>query len=200
MPDGDLFRSAFVPDYGEMLQVQKSARRYHFTAGQRYVWLLLYAAYMLVIAVAAFYSEQIANAALPFAGETLSGWVPLALIIAFAVVFYWLIGVKLSRYLSSKWLTARKAPAEMTVSADASGLTWKNNEMSSWIAWPAIERMFLTDAAVCFIYGANTLYIPRRLFRDQPECKSFVARALEHLNPQAKAASEQDAFVRKELA
>lgn len=198
--EGEFFRARYMPEYGELFQVQKAARRYHFTSPQRSIWMLFFLAFVGAIAALVFWGNEIADLASAYATPEVATAIPIVLMLLAGLLFYWLICVKANYWLSAKWLKERKAPLELTVSTDASGLRLVTAETETFVRWHALERLFVTDTAICFLYGATTLYLPLRAFANVTQAVDFVRSALGHLSPEARKLSESDPRLGRELS
>lgn len=197
---GEFFRVSYMPDYSELFHVQKAARRYHYTSHQRRIWTLFFLVFAAAIAALGFCGNAIAKFVLAYAPREIATVFPVVLMVLIGLLFYWLICIKLNFKLSAKWLSERKAPLELTVSSDGDGLRLITAEAETFVRWHALERLFLTDKAVCFLYGAMTLYLPLRAFKSGAEAADFVNNALAHLSPQARQLSESDPSLAKQLS
>lgn len=197
--DAPFMKTTYTPDYAEMFAVARTAQRYHFTSYQRYVWWLAVAVYFALIFSIATWGDPLERAAEPFLGRQLALFAPVALIFVLGMVFIY--GVRRSsQTMSAKWLAQRKPLIPTLFTADAEHLAWENEEMSTRVRWRAIERLFVTPAAVCFVYAGQTLYLPRRLFPTETDLRAFIAAALPHLEPAAREASKADPLVKAALA
>ena len=186
---GEIFRATYLPDYADLFQIQKIARRQHFTSGQRLIWKLFYLVYFLTIAVLAFWGTDMAHALAPQIGSDLAEAAPIVLMIVIGLLFYWLICIKLNHKLSAKWLKERKPPLPLTFFADDEGIKLQTEESQSFVKWRALERLFVTRDAVCFLYGASTIYVPKRAFANLDEVETFLQAAWRHLSPEAQKQS-----------
>jgi hypothetical protein len=190
------FSTTYTPDYRELFAVQLAARRYHFTAAQRYIAWLVFVPYLAIVAVIVFGHEFIANALAPIVGRSVATWSPLGIIILVAILALWLICYRVMPALSARWLAQRKPLKPVTFTAGPDHLKWESEETSSSVKWSAIERLFLTGEAVCLLYGGVTLFLPRRLFSDAAALKAFLDQTMPHLPEAARAISEADPLVR----
>ncbi len=193
------FAVGYTPDYNEMFAVQRASRRYHFTSGQRSSLWLLFLPYAALIAGTVYFDTAISAALRPYVGRTVAHWVPLGLFVVSLAIYVWLLYSRIMPRTSARWLEARKPLLPTDFRADDSGLHWQSSEYRSWIKWTAIERVFVTPGAVCFLYGGASLYLPRRLFKDEAQIKIFVERVLASLSPAARELSVSDAAVRSLL-
>lgn len=199
MHDAAFFRSDYTPDYGEMLAVSKAARRYHYSSMQRYSCWLPVLVYLVVLLNLALWGDDVLkDAVTPVAGPVAATWASLGIIVVLAVTL-WLFYARMVPVLSARWITQRKPLPLTSFSAEPEMLRWESEESRSSVKWSAIERLFVTPAAVCLLYGGMTLYVPRRLFGDQVAAAEFVRRALGCLSPPARALSETDPSVRAML-
>lgn len=195
MSSEPFLKITYTPDYTEMFAVGRASRRYHFTSYQRYVWWLAVAVYFALALGVAFWGDPVENAVAPLIGRRAAMFAPVAVIALLGIVF--VVGLyRTSAAMSAKWLARRKPLTPTTFVADAQSLAWENDEMSSRVRWHAIERLFVTPAAVCFIYGGQTLYLPRRLFAAPADLQAFVTSALAGMSPDARSISEADPLVK----
>jgi hypothetical protein len=195
-PIEPLLSVTFTPDYGEMFAVARASQRYHYTGPQRTVaWLLV-----LGFAVAAFgmllLGDRLAVTLSSFLGKGRAGFAPLVLMIAVGVVWTWAVCNRFLPALSARWMAQRKPPTPVTVHVSDAELRWTGVDSGMWIKWDAIERMFITPDAVCFLVGGLTHYVPRRVFADAAAVGDFVRAALQQLPVAARSFSAVDASVR----
>lgn len=196
MNDAPYFETTFTPDYGEMFAVSVASRRYQFTAGQRHVWWVPMLLYFSAIYAILFWGDLIGDALYPVTGAFIAAWSPLGLVIGLGILCIWLVCYKLNLALSARWIAQRKPPQPTRFSTDHDALRWESEDSGMWVKWSAIERLFVTPCAVCFLHGGVTLYIPRRVFSDPAAQTAFLDRALPRLSESARAISEADPKVR----
>src|SRR5262245_19914461 len=115
MSDTSYFSTTYTPDYRELFAVQLAARRYHFTAGQRYIAWLVFFRYLVAVLVIVLGHELIANALAPIVGRSVATWSPLGIIIVVAILAVWLICYRVMPALSARWLAQRKPLKPVTV-------------------------------------------------------------------------------------
>jgi hypothetical protein len=162
MIDASEFRLNYTPNYADTFAVQRQALRYHYSVMQRYVWWLVPIA-QLALAVAI--------AAILVSGESIESMLGPALLI--------FIVISVGLWSAVRWM----APSLMR---------WKSEEVGRWVRWEAIERMFVTSTAVCFLVGDSTFYVPQSAFADPAALKDFVEIALLRLSEPARRASLAD--------
>lgn len=190
------FETSFTPDYAELFAVAKASRRYHYTVAQRNIWwvpMIVFGA--LVFAFLTYAVEPIVAALEPLVGELLAGWAPVLLVAAMWALFIWLVGYRLGPAASARYIAKRKPPVPLRFSAGPDGMRWESEESRTWLNWAAIERVYVTKEAVCFLVGGFTHYVPRRAFASPLETKTFVETALAALTPEARSISEKDRSV-----
>lgn len=194
MTDTPYFSAQFTPDYGEMFAVQRRAARYHYSSGQRRVWWLYIAVYIGLIACVAYWGDVVERTLTPLLGEDIAFWSPIILIVFLGAAALALLRWLSLRY-SARWLEQRKPATPTAFTAGPQGLSWQSEDIESRVAWRPIERIFLTPEALCFLCGAVTLYVPRRVFRDALELKAFLDKAIPSLGDEARRLTEADPTV-----
>ena len=112
----------------------------------------------------------------------------------------WIPPLRLERHQANafavaRWLEQRKPATPTAFTAGPQGLSWQSEDIESRVAWRPIERIFLTPEALCFLCGAVTLYVPRRVFRDALELKAFLDKAIPSLGDEARRLTEADPTV-----
>lgn len=194
MSESAFFETTFTPDYGEMFAVQRRAARYHYSSGQRYVWWGYIAIYIGLIGCIAYWGDVVERALTPLLGEDIAFWSPIALMVILGAsamaLFRWL-----SLRYSARWLEQRKPSSPTAFAAGPDGLSWQSEDIESRVGWRPIERIFLTPEALCFLCGAVTLYVPRRVFCDALELKAFLDKAIPALGDEARRLTEADPTV-----
>ncbi len=194
-PDTPNFEITYTPDYGEMFAVQRVSRRVQYSWLQRSICWLPLAIIAGLIAPFILWGHDIARWFEPLVG---SAWAKGVLDVAlFIVLAAFVISiVPLTYRLSARWLTQKRAPTPLTFTVDGEQLRWEGADSGLWVSWSAIQRLFLTRVAVCFLSGVTTYYLPRRVFSDDQQLRDFVDGALARLPDEARRVSEADPSVR----
>ena len=78
-------------------------------------------------------------------------------------------------------MTGRKAPRPLQFTAGGDELRWQSDESGHWLKWVAVERMFVTPVAVCFLTGSMTMFVPTTAFESEEAFKAFLKAALARL-------------------
>jgi hypothetical protein len=186
--DASAFRLTYTPDYTAAFAVRRRAHRYFFTVTQQIVGALLSS-----VMIWSGFFVGMAVSAMNVSGSRAAGFVSLLVVGYF--VSWLLVGGWVLPVLQARWLAQRKALVPLTFEASADGMHWQSQDDGLWLKWEAIERLFVTRTAVCFLLGGATPFIPRSAFADAAALKDFVELALSRLSEPARRASLSDRSV-----
>lgn len=119
----------------------------------------------------------------------------------FGVAVGAVLGIFLWNFVDKKWREAvyNKQFAmrggtdtyPITVSVTASGLAYEDGTISSTAKWAHVSELLLIDDTWFFLVQMSTFcHVPKRLFKDGPIERSFIAEALSFMAEAARARSE----------
>lgn len=194
MAGGSGFRPTFTPDCAATFAVQRQALRYNFSATQRIWWLLPLLQLSLLLAVI-MWDENIRSLLQPFLHSMIVFWSPLIVFVVISLAMWLFVCRWLTRKLTVRWLTQRKPPVPLTFEVFPDRMHWESQDGGGWVMWQAIERMFVTPTAVCFLRGGMTHFVPRTAFIYRAPLRDFVEMVLPRLSERARQASLIDRSV-----
>jgi hypothetical protein len=201
MTDANGLQLTYTPDYADTFSVQFQARRYHYSAVQRYVWWLLPVVQLGgVLPAVVVWDDPIRDTLEMFMPPSIAVWGPLAIFVIASVAMWLVVCRWLALRLSARWLAQRRAPVPVVFQDLPDRMLWASEDGERWIAWPRIERIFVTPTAVCFLVGDMTHFLPRRAFENAAALRDFLEAALSRLSDEARQASTTDKSVRAALA
>jgi uncharacterized BrkB/YihY/UPF0761 family membrane protein len=89
--DASTFRLTYTPQYVNAFAVQRQAHRYHYTAMQRYVWLLVLVVQLLMGIAVIVWGESISSVLPSTLPRLLVIWTPLLLFLVGSIVLWWVV-------------------------------------------------------------------------------------------------------------
>jgi hypothetical protein len=200
MSETTFFKTVFTPDYREMIAVSQASRRYHFTYGQRAIWLLLLAIYAAIIFSVFYFDQIIISMADQLVGPTLAPWSPIVVAAGIGGFYTWFVCYHLASRLSGRWMEQRSPSQPVSLNADADYISWYSEDIGLWLKWAAIERIYITPIAIAFLVGGMSHYVPLRSFPDDETKRRFIRNALDRMPERARRKSQEDAAIRAAIA
>jgi hypothetical protein len=200
MSETTFFKTVFTPDYREMIAVAQASRRYHFTWGQRSIWMLLLTIYALMIFCVFYFDNVLIRLAAPWVAPQLALWTPILAAAAIGGFYIWFVCYYLATKLSGRWMQQRSPARPVSLNADDDYISWYSEDSGLWLKWSAIERIYVTPVAIAFLVGGISHYVPKRSFPDAKARKQFLRTALDRIPAAASRRSRADGAVRAAIA
>jgi hypothetical protein len=182
----------YTPDYSEMISVSRIAARRIFSPWQRY-WcypyyvLVGFGAYGLGVVVGNFLRPEIGN-------QTAN-----LLVICIMVVGYVagaVIGMRLGRSLTARWLRKNKPERPVLFSVGPEGLQWQQNETLMRLGFADIDKIVVNRSLVGFLTGTLSLYVPNRAFESAEQIRTLVQTVFERMSGEARERLLEDVALR----
>ncbi|NGN42530.1 hypothetical protein G6N74_15785 [Mesorhizobium sp. CGMCC 1.15528] len=186
----------YTPDYSEMITAGGIAARRILSPWQRYwCWpyyiLLGLVAYGLGVTAGNFFRPEIGT-----------HYANVLMICVMAVIYVAgsIIGVRLGRSLTARWLRKNKPERPVQFSVEPDGLQWRQSGTYTHLGFADIDRMVVTGDLVGFISAGNICYVPHRAFESVEQTKMLVRTTFERMTEQARQLSLKDVALRSMIA
>ncbi|MDQ6435553.1 hypothetical protein RB623_15960 [Mesorhizobium sp. LHD-90] len=182
----------YTPDYAETITASRIAARRIFSPWQRY-WCWPY--YILAAVAAYTIGFSAANWFRPAIGNQNANILAICVLVVVYVICA-VIGIRLGRYLTARWLRQNSPERPTLFSLEPDGLQWRKSRTFVQLGFSDIDRIVLTPNLVGFLSGAGVSYVPHRAFDNADQVRTLVKAVFERLSEDAKLRSVEDAQIR----